>query len=186
MCVCVCVCVSDWATTRCDNCEQRCGIKRPTCKMEGQIKSLLQMIMCCRAFMGFGQMIASSGSWGHTRSSFYANGPLARVFIGERRGGVVRKAWHHANAALWRKCASPEQAEVRPARWHLWTFSERLLKPNRLRGEEQAVRTEFEKVGGFYARMFFFSLSLSFWAEFKVWNYYFFFWSKRAGTDCMN
>lgn len=90
---------------------------------------------------------------GQTRSSFYANRRLQRVFIGEQRGGVVWEAWHHANAALWRKCASPDQAEVRPVLWHtvsglfflVWSF--RAQRANRLRGAQSAPRYRVWQAG---------------------------------------
>lgn len=128
---------------------------------EGQSNKNILQIGICAIFIGFGQKIIANSSWKQTRSSFYANLPLERVLIGEERGGVVWKAWHNANAALWRKCASPDQAEVRLVLWHQRTFSLWLQKPNRLRGAESPLRcSEFDHLGAFYARMFFSSSEL--------------------------
>lgn len=55
-------------------------------------KHIVEENMCGCAFTGFGQMILTNSSWGQIRSSFYANCPVQRVFIGEERGGVVWKA----------------------------------------------------------------------------------------------
>ena len=128
------------------------------------------------AFIGFGQMILASSSWRPTCSSFYANHPLYCVFIGEQRGGVVWKAWHHANAALWNKCAPPEQPE------HQWTFY--FVAPDAKRAARCRLSLGSLTGGGALLRshVVLFLLSCNRSSELL----HFFFQSECTLADCMN